>query len=255
MQEMNEPKALARFHLGMSKLKEELDKAKPDVIIAITNEHFVNFYLGNMPAICVATAESHLGPIEPPSWLQIPQGTVPGHPDVATALLRTGIESGFDMAFTEELALDHGTMVRLHFLTPDRDIPVVPIIINNLVEPMPLPRRIFQLGKLLAAVAASRPKEERIAILGTGGLSHWVGTPESGQVDMEFDERFLDGIDHAKGPTLADWTSAEIEKAGNGAHEVRNWIGVMGSVPGVRGEIIAHEELGGTGCAAVVWAP
>ncbi|HXG36194.1 MAG TPA: hypothetical protein VNL15_04430, partial [Dehalococcoidia bacterium] len=240
---------------GMHRIREEFEKVKPDVIIEVANEHFVNFYLDNMPSICIGTGAQHFGPVEPEFWLKIPQGMVPGHPEFAWDLVRGAINSGFEVSFSEELGLDHGTMMPLHFINPERNIPVIPIILNNVMEPMPLPRRIYQLGNIIRQVVASRPKGEKVAIVGTGGLSHWVGTPEMGLINVEFDEKVLDNIEKGKGENLAEWTPQDYGKGGNGAHEVRNWVAVMGALPGLKGEVMTYEPVVPwvTGSAGVVW--
>jgi aromatic ring-opening dioxygenase catalytic subunit (LigB family) len=180
---------------------------------------------------------------------------VPGQPELANALLREALSSGFDLAFAEDVALDHGSMVPLFLVDPETRVPVVPVIVNNIAEPMPAPERIYQLGSLLRRVVSLRPKGGRVAILGTGGLSHWVGTPEQGRINVSFDERFLELAAQGKGGDLAAWSAEEIGKGGNGAHEVRNWIGVMGAFPELKGEVVAYEPVvqWATGCGAIIW--
>ena len=68
----------SRFYAGIEKIRRAFEEAKPDVILLVCNEHFVNFYLNNMPAICVGIGESHFGPVEPEAWLRIPKRRVPG---------------------------------------------------------------------------------------------------------------------------------------------------------------------------------
>jgi protocatechuate 4,5-dioxygenase beta chain/2,3-dihydroxyphenylpropionate 1,2-dioxygenase len=246
-----------RFYAGIEKLSRTFADAKPDVILLVCNEHFVNFYLSNMPAICVGTGQSHFGPVEPEAWLHIPKRRIAGHPALARALVMEALNSGFDLSFSEELALDHGAMVPLHLVAPETNIPVVPIIVNNIAEPMPSPGRVYQLGALLRRVVSGRPKGESVAIIGTGGLSHWVGTPEQGCINIAFDERFLESAAQGKGHELAGWIPEEIGKGGNGAHEVRNWLGVMGAFPKIKGEVVAYEPVvkWATGCGAIIWNP
>lgn len=244
-----------RFYAGLEAIRKAFDEVKPDLIIEVANEHFVNFYLNNFPAICIGTGATHIGPVEPEAFLHIPQRPVPGHPEFAKALVREALNANFDVAFSEELLLDHGTMVPLHFIDPTNRIPVVPIIVNNIHEPMPSPRRVYQLGQLLRQVVAGRPKGEKVAIIGTGGISHWVGTPEMGRVNVEFDEKFLEGTERGQGAAIAEWSPEEIGEGGNGAHEIRNWIAVMGALGGVRGEVTSYEPIipWVTGCGAVLW--
>lgn len=249
-----------RFHAGLTKIRETFDDAQPDVIIELSNEHFVNFYLHNMPAICVGTGMSFIGPVEPgvanpEAFLKIPQSRVEGHPSLAKDIVRGAYAGGVDVAYSEDLVLDHGFMVPLHFITPNLDVPVVPIFVNNLIEPMPLPQRLYQLGKVLRQVIASRPQGERIAIIGAGGISHWVGTPETGRINVDFDDMFLENSYKGRGEDLSELTPEQIGEGGSGAHEVRNWLGVMGAMGDESGEVVAYEPVvqWATGCGAILW--
>jgi protocatechuate 4,5-dioxygenase beta chain len=84
-----------------------------------------------------------------------------------------------------------------------------------------------------------------------------VGTPEQGRINVAFDERFLELAARGKGSDLARWSPEEIGKGGNGAHEVRNWIGVMGAFPELKGEVVTYESVvqWATGCGAIIWMP
>jgi hypothetical protein len=82
--------------------------------------------------------------------------------------------------------------------------------------------------------------------LGTGGLSHAVGTPDMGRVDQKFDAKFLDLL-CANSPALRDIADAEMEALGNGTHEVRNWVAVAGVVAGAKGEVVMYETTMGVG--------
>ncbi len=245
----------SRFMAGMEQIHQAFEEAQPDVIIEICNEHFVNFHVNNMPALCIGTGEYNVGPMEPEAWLHIPRTNVPGHPEFANAIVKEAYNAGFDLSFSERLLLDHGTVVPLHFFTPNMDIPVIPILVNSIAEPMPLPQRMYRLGKLISQVIATRPKGERVAVIGTGGISHWVGTPEMGRINVDFDERFLESIERGQGEAIADWTPEQIGQGGNGAHEIRNWIAVMGAVADAKGEVTTYEPVVEwvTGSGAVIW--
>src|SRR5215471_13477617 len=158
-----------------------------------------------------------------------------------------------DTAISHELLLDHGAMVPLHLIAPAT--PVVPIILNTVIEPMPSPARVYAFGKLIRNIIAARPKGERVALMGTGGLSHWVGTPEMGRIDREFDEWFLEAAAKGAGEELATLTPEELGMHGNGAHELRNWIAVYGAIGDVKGEVVAYEAPFSwyCGCGAVLY--
>ena len=112
-----------RYYAGMAKLREAFEAAKPDAIIEIFDDHFTNFYVDNMPAICVGVGGSHFGPAEEESFLKIPRGDVPGHPDLARSLVREAFTAGFELSVSQRLLLDHGSMVPLHFVTPTMNVP------------------------------------------------------------------------------------------------------------------------------------
>ena len=90
--------------------------------------------------------------------------------------------------------------------------------------------------------------------MATGGISHWVGTPETGRINPDWDHRILDHIARADVAALTRLTWEEIERdGGNGGQEIRNWIALLGAVPGWKGEVLAYEPVPEwiTGCATV----
>ncbi|MGH7356476.1 MAG: protocatechuate 3,4-dioxygenase, partial [Candidatus Rokuibacteriota bacterium] len=98
------------------------------------------------------------------------------------------------------------------------------------------------------------PGAERIALLATGGMSRWGGTPEAGRINPVWDQRSLDHFARADVAALTRLTWAEIVRdGGNGGQEIRNWIALLGAVPGWKGEVLAYEPVPEwiTGCATV----
>src|SRR5262249_62043050 len=90
-------------------------------------------------------------------------------------------------------------------------IPILPIYVNTWVEPAPTPKRCYQVGELLREVATK--SQERVAILATGGLSHFPGSPRIGEIDTQFDHKLLEVMRQGKGPRLADYSLDEWLKA------------------------------------------
>ena len=248
-----DPDAAARFHAGMHRIGAHFEESDLDVLLVVTSEHFANFYLNNVPAICIGTGTSFGGPVEP--YLGIPWTEVPGAREVAKELVSSALEADFDVSFSEELKFDHGTMVPLHYVNPKLEIPIVPILVNNLYEPMPSPRRLHRFGGFLAQAIQSGLDGARVGLLATGGLSHKVGTPDAGEIRADFDRSFLADVEKGSGSKLAGLTHAELAEIGNGTHEVRNWLCVMGAVGDRPAEIAAYEPIPewATGCAAVIW--
>ena len=132
----------------------------------IAAEHFGNFFMNNMPAYCMGLAEFYEGPIEDPEWLKIAKTRIPGAPDLGQRLVREVMKT-VDTAFAEEWKFDHGIMVPLNFLTPEYDLPVIPVNINCQGPPLTPLHRAWAFGEALRRACDSVP--EKIAIVGTGG--------------------------------------------------------------------------------------
>ncbi|HXG52360.1 MAG TPA: extradiol ring-cleavage dioxygenase [candidate division Zixibacteria bacterium] len=249
------PREQAERFLGAYRaLGARLAAAKPDAIVALTVEHWANFFLDHMPAFCIGRAPHYDGPVE--EWLRIPKTRVPGDAPLGCALLDACFAEGFDPAFSDELLFDHATMLPLHFLNPEMALPVVPVIVNTLTVPMPSPRRCFALGRTLGRVLESL--ERRVAVVATGGLSHWPGEARHGKINTDFDREFLEilaGPDRAR---LADYSHERIaSEAGSGGHEIRTWIALAGAVLTWKAEAVTYEPVAAwaTGCALMAFEP
>jgi aromatic ring-opening dioxygenase catalytic subunit (LigB family) len=247
------PKEQADNFLGnYRKLGAMLAAAHPDVIVAFSVEHWANFFLNQMPSFCIGRAEYYDGPIE--EWLRIPKARVPGDAKLGVELIDACLDVGFDPSFSDELLLDHATFLPLHFLNPDMAIPVVPVILNTLTPPMPTAKRCFALGKFLGSVLEQNAR--RVAIIATGGLSHWPGEAKHGKINIPFDKKFLDTLVNGDRTKLTEYTHEEINlEAGSGGHEIRTWIALAGAVQNWKAELLAYEPVvpWATGCGLVVF--
>jgi hypothetical protein len=230
-----------RIYAAMERLRQDLERARPDVLVVCSNEHFTNFFLDNFPPFCIGVGERHVGPAE--AWLRIPRGTLPGHPGLGRWLVERALAEDFDPAFSADLMLDHGIMTVLHFLNPGWRLPVVPIVQNCAVAPMPSLGRCYRLGGALRRAIEAWPVSLRVALIGAGGLSHWVGMPGMGRINADFDRWLLDRLAADEIDAVLALTDAEVERAGNGAHEIRSWLTVAGAVAGAPARVLAYEPI------------
>jgi 2,3-dihydroxyphenylpropionate 1,2-dioxygenase len=249
------PKGQADNFLGSYRnLGERLAAARPDAIVALTVEHWANFFLNGIPPFCIGRAEHYDGPIE--EWLRIPKARLRGDRKLAAELIDACLEGGFDPLFSDELLLDHATFLPLHFLNPKMAVPIVPVIINTLTPPMPSAKRCFAFGQFLGSVLERTPK--RIAMIATGGLSHWPGEAKHGKINVPFDKKFLDNLLTSDVSSLTAYTHDEINaEAGSGGHEIRTWIALAGAVRSWKAELLAYEPVvpWATGCGLVAFNP
>ncbi|SFL31239.1 extradiol dioxygenase [Geodermatophilus ruber] len=228
-----------RVHHAFGRLREEIDRLAPDLMVVIGSEHLNSFGYEAFPQICVGIGQTCTG------WGDggVASAQVPLAGGFAAQLLEDGLEAGFDLAFSGNPRIDHAFMAPLSLIRPEMDIPVVPVWQNASTEPIPPLWRSADLGVLIRDVVGRRPSAERVVLLGTGGLSHWVATPDMGTVNTAFDEGLLDAVragdlDRLVAMKIADVVTA----AGNGAPEIRNWITVMAAQPGP-GDVLAYASV------------
>jgi len=222
------------LHAELYRLGETLRAARPDALVVVAAEHFANFFMDNMPAYAMGMADHYEGPIEDPAWLGIARTRIPGDAALSRRLIGEVMQT-VDVAFAEEWKLDHGVMVPLHFLTPKFDLPLVPANINCQGPPLtPLPRA-WAFGEALRRAADAVP--ERIALVGTGGISHWPATPDSGKINEAWDREFLARWTRNDRAALLDYSDARTyREAGQGGFEIRTFIAVAAAARG-RGEL------------------
>jgi aromatic ring-opening dioxygenase catalytic subunit (LigB family) len=214
-------------------LGKRMKAARPDVIIEISPDHWVNFFINNLPAICVGVGEEHEGPGEP--WMkECPYKTIAGHPKLANHIVQTAMEHDFEPSVSHHLILDHGFAIPLWKGGFDTLPPIVPIVFNDLEPPLPTVRRCLAWGSMLADAIRSYPENIRVAILATGGLSHSIGEPTMGEIDETFDRECIRHFEAGDERRLVDFLNERLPTIGNGAAEVRNWVAAHGAA-GARG--------------------
>jgi len=253
------PEQRDRFHAGLRELGQRLRAARPDLCVMFVNDHLQNFAYNNLPAFCVGLAAAYDAPSAGGAQvMRLPPRKIPGSPDFSLALLEAGLAAGIDFAYSYEIESWDEVSVPLHFLTPDGDLPIVTVYTNCGAPPLPTPRRCRQIGAFVGEFVRARLGRERVALVATGGLSHWVGTPETGRINPAFDQRILGHVARGEVEPLTRLTHDEIEReGGNGGQEIRNWIALLGATPGWTGEVLAYEPVAEwiTGCATVWMRP
>lgn len=222
------------FHAAFYAMGDEMRAARPDAIVLVGAEHFANFFMNNMPAYAIGMGEEYEGPIEDPNWLGIEKTRIPGNADLGKRIV-TDVMQTVDVAFAEEWKFDHGLIVPLHFLTPKFDLDVIPVNINCQGPPLTPLHRAWTFGEALRRAADMLP--ERIAIVATGGISHWPATPDSGKINEAWDREFMAQWCHNDKAALLAYNDADIYRdAGQGGFEIRTFI-TLAAAAGGRGTV------------------
>ncbi|WP_289298110.1 hypothetical protein [uncultured Reyranella sp.] len=223
------------------RMGDDIRATRPDALVVIAAEHFANFFMNNMPAFAIGMADGYEGPIEDEAFLRIRRTTVPGNRDLSRRLIENVMQT-VDVAYAEEWKFDHGISVPLHFLTPDYDLPIVPANINCQGPPLAPLARAWAFGEALRRAADVVP--ERIALIGTGGLSHWPATPDSGKINREWDLEFLRRWSANDREALLSYTDAETyREAGQGGFEIRTFIAAAAAAKGAKGTVDFSEPV------------
>ena len=228
---------------GYARMADRLRASRPDVIVGIANDHLLNFRLDNIPDWCVGTAKRWRGPAEWfRDWINVPEYEVAGHPELARTIVRDCARKGVNLAFSETLEFDDNWSVPLKFLTPEFDVPLIPIHMNCVVQPLPAPERCVAFGRVLAEVIRAWPQSMRIVIMATGGLSHDPGGPKYFTVEEVFDRWFLNlltigDLEHI----LREVTVEKMTAAGDGGTvELLAWLVALGAAGGRAAEPIFY---------------
>jgi gallate dioxygenase len=215
-----------------ARVRQQLEAVQPDVLVVFDSDHFVNFFFDNFPAFCIGIVDEAWGPDE--TRLEMPKYTVPVHQTFARGLLDYALASEFDVASKEEMVLDHSILVPLHFLTPQMQIPIVPVYIRGLAKPLPLARRCWALGRMVGRYIQEQWRgPERVAVLGSGSFSLEVGGPRIGQTDFSWLRSVVEHLRQGRTQELIQAATTErMLAAGNVSGELLNWIAMLGALDG-----------------------
>jgi aromatic ring-opening dioxygenase catalytic subunit (LigB family) len=153
------------------------------------------------------------------------------------------VAAGFQPALSHKLKADHGFMTVYYELDPDMRLPMVPIILNCTTPPLMTLRQSYDFGVALGDAIRSYDGLERVALVGGGGLSHFVGEPRVGDIDEQFDRWFLKQLESDDLGDLLDMPNDELIEAGNGTREVRAWVAVAGAMRDSTVRVLAYEPI------------
>jgi len=215
--------------------RETLTRANPDLLVMVGSDHFHQLWLDNMPQFLVGKAPFYdANYYNEKREFGLPRMRLRGHEELSAHILRGGLDAGFDLAFSNELCLDHSITCPIITTRPQADLPVVPVYTNIFAPPLPQPKRFVELGQTLRRLVESWPGELRVAIIGTGHLSLELGGPRQfgpHGPDPEFDRKAVEWI--ATGDlekTLAEVTLESLHQPGNATHGFMDFMLMMGVV-------------------------
>lgn len=243
----------------------------PDVCVIFGNDQRELMLPACQPAFTVFHGDSFWnGPLSPERAARLPPGIAEsewanrpetrteyrGMPELAARFIATGLDAGWDLAASEQwpdhpgnhhhVGTPHAFAYILRRVMLDAAVPTLPIITNTFFPPnQPRPWRCFELGQLMQRVLSEWDEDVRVAVIGSGGMSHFV-------INEEFDADLIAAIQARN----ADWLrGVEPTMMQDGTSELLNWIAAAGCLFGTElsGELIdyvpCYRSEAGTGTA------
>jgi protocatechuate 4,5-dioxygenase beta chain len=238
-----------------------LTRAQPDVLVMVGSDHFHQLWLDNMPQFLIGKAPFYDGNFyNEEREFGLPRLLLRGSEDLSAYLLRSGIDSGFDLAFSNELRVDHSITCPIITLRPGADLPIVPVYTNIFAPPMPRPARFVQLGQAIRAMVEAWPSDLRVAIIGTGHLSLELGGPRQfgpHGPDPDFDRKAVDWIATSNiSAALAEVSLDSLWAPGNATHGFMDFMLMMGAAgEDVTADYVDSLDLFHTMEAYFTWYP
>ena len=229
---------------GYERAKDWFKEVKPDAIILIYNDHASAFSLEMIPTFAIGCAPTFAPADE--GWGPRPVPTVEGYPELAWHIAQSTILDEFDMTIINKMDVDHGLTVPLSLMFgqptawPCR---VIPLAVNVVQYPPPTGNRCYQLGKAIRKAVESFGSDERIVIMGTGGMSHQLQGPRAGFINKAFDKAFLDNL--TKDPDALAKIShlTYVQEAGSEGIELVMWLIMRGALNQTVSEIHRHYHV------------
>jgi protocatechuate 4,5-dioxygenase beta chain len=206
-----------------------LDRVQPTVAVVIYNDHGLNFFLDKMPAFAVGAAPTYRNDDE--GWGLPSLQPFPGDPELSWHLIESLAAADFDLTTCQEMLVDHGFVVPMQLLWGSgRAIRTIPIHVNTVQHPLPSPARCLRFGEVLGKALAAWPRDERVIVLGTGGLSHQLDGQRAGFINKPFDLFCLEKIINEP-EAIARYSIRElVELAGTQGPELIQWLMMRGAL-------------------------
>jgi len=226
------------FFAGLPPVRQWLQQQQPDLAVVFYNDHGLNFFLDKMPTFAVGAAASYRN--EDEGWGIPALGEFRGDAAWSWHLIESLVAADFDLTTCQEMLVDHAFSIPMTLLWPGPGMPAVraiPIAINTVQHPLPSAARCFALGQAVGRAIAAHPGDEKVVILGTGGLSHQLDGQRAGFINREFDLLCLQKLVDDPQALTGYSTHELVRLAGTQGVELLMWLAARGALAGKAREL------------------
>jgi len=225
------PAQLDAASAGMAELGKVLDETAPDVIVFLGSDHVETFSVTCIPTFTIIAGTRAVAEFAGRRY------SLPVHREMAEDLLnKLVVQHDFDIAYSEDAELGHAFAVPFEYVIGNRDIPIIPFFTNVYVPPLPTPKRCAALGKAIAEIIKGR--KERVAVIASGGMSHFPGTSKYLTPEFDFDRWLVAQFEAGNTDALLNMTGTQLDEVGN--TEMLNWATMFGAIGPQEGELIDY---------------
>jgi 2,3-dihydroxyphenylpropionate 1,2-dioxygenase len=225
------PQQLDAAAAAMQELGKVLDDTKPDVIVFLGSDHVETFSVTCIPSFAIIAGSRAVAKFAGREY------NLPVHREMAEDLLnKLVVEHNFDIAYSEDAELGHAFAVPFEYVIGKRAIPVIPFFTNVYVPPLPTPKRCAALGQAIARIIEGR--SERVALVASGGMSHFPGTSKYLTPEFDFDRWLVAQFETGNTDALLNMTGTQLDEVGN--TEMLNWAIMFGAIGSTQGELIDY---------------
>jgi hypothetical protein len=238
---------------ALDRLRATLLAVDPDVVIVVGDDQEELFTTGNNPALAIfygaeiKTSDKYGRP-GLPTWmhtLSVGYGmdrvhVFPGAPDFASELIVGLTDRHIEVAACARVdnsplsGFGHAFGFVIRRLFNGHAIPVIPVLLNTYYPPnVPTAARCHDIGKVLRKIIDLNRSDTRVAIIASGGLSHFV-------VDEELDRRVLEGLKPGSQELLR---SIPRHALNSGSSEILNWVLMAGALGDLRQQWLEYQPI------------
>jgi AmmeMemoRadiSam system protein B len=244
---------------ALSNLRRLFRQVAPDAVIVVGDDQHEQFREDNLPVFAVyygnTVEEKHREARRNGSaWAETAYSsaqdrTVPCDSELALRVIEQSVSDGFDVSTTnrlrDEIGIGHAFSFVTNYIMAAPEIPIVPVMINAFFPPnRPLPARCYALGQTIARAVRGWRKAKRVAVVASGGLSHFI-------IDEEIDRRVLYAIAQRDPKEIERLPADRLFVLGTG--EALNWITAAGALERLHPKLLdyvpGYRTPAGTGCA------
>jgi AmmeMemoRadiSam system protein B len=229
----------------MRTLGKRLEDAKPDAVIVFGSDHMETFFLQSVPTFSIISGDHAETRFAGRTWAPAI------HQELAEAILEGLVSRDFDMTYSQDAVLGHSFAAPFEWILGGRNIPVVPVFVNTYLPPLPTARRCAALGKAIAEIVAKRP--ERVALIASGGMSHYPGTSRYYRPAYDFDLWCIRELENGRSDSFVNLSPEQLDEVGN--TEMLPWAAVLGAIGEQHMELLSYQATAHHGHAVVHFHP